>query len=132
MKKITGLLLLSLVLAGCSEKEYFQQIYIEDVKEYMEGNTDGFVLLVTENDEPFQEYVKEVAESEEVEIAVYNVYESEEGTENNRPVLPYDEFDRFSELYYVADNKVKDALPVTEFEDMKLTEEIKHFVELHN
>lgn len=132
MKKIAGLLLLSLVLAGCREKEYFQQIYIEDVKEYMEGNTDGFVLLVTENDEPFQEYVKEVAESEEVEIAVYNVYESEEGTENNRPVLPYDEFDRFSELYYVADNKVKDALPVTEFEDMKLTEEIKHFVELHN
>lgn len=131
MKKIAGLLLVSLVLAGCSEKEYFQQIYIEDVKEYMEGNTDGFVLLVTENDEPFQEYVKEVAESEEVEIAVYNVYESEEGTENNRPVLPYDEFNRFSELYYVADNKVKDALPVTEFEDMRLTEEIKHFVELH-
>lgn len=130
MKKIAGLLLLCLVLAGCTQKEYFNQIYVEDMKTYMEGNTDGFILLVKENDEPFQDYVKEVAESEKVEIVMYNAYQSEEGAEDNRPVLPFDGFDRFNELYYIEDNVVKGSLDMGSYEDVKLTEEINHFVNL--
>lgn len=132
MKKSVVLLAAVLLLAGCGEKEYFKQIYLEDVKEYMEEDKDGFILLVNENDQNFQAYVKEVAESEKVEIGMYNVYESEAGAEDDRPVLPFDDFDKFNQLYYVEDNKEKANLEVGNYEDMKLTEEIKHFVEVHN
>ncbi len=132
MKKSVVLLAAVLLLAGCGEKEYFKQIYLEDFKEYMEEDKDGFILLVNENDQNFQAYVKEVAESEEVEIGMYNVYESEAGAEDDRPVLPFDDFDKFNQLYYVEDNKEKANLEVGNYEDMKLTEEIKHFVEVHN
>jgi hypothetical protein len=131
MKRIIILLAIVLLLAGCGEKEYFKQIYLSDVKEYMEQDEDGFLLIVNENDQDFQEYVKGVAESEEVVIDMYNVYESEEGAEDNRPALPYEDFSRFNELYYVEDNEVKGNLDVGGYEDMKLTEEIKHFVDLH-
>ena len=131
MKKVVVLLVVVLMLAGCGEKEYFKQIYLEDVKEYMEEDKDGFVLIVNENDQDFQEYVKNVAESEEVEIGMYNVYESVEGAEDNRPVVPFDGFDTFNELYYVENNETKESLEVAGYEDMRLTEEIKHFVDLH-
>ena len=131
MKKIVVLLAVVLMLTGCGEKEYFKQIYLEDVKEYMEEDKDGFVLIVNENNQEFQEYVKNVAESEEVEIGMYNVYESEEGAEDNRPVVPFDGFDTFNELYYVENNETKESLEVAGYEDMRLTEEIKHFVDLH-
>lgn len=131
MKKVVVLLAVVLILAGCGEKEYFKQIYAEDVKEYMEEDKNGFMLIVTDNDEPFQSYVKDVAENEEVEIVMYNVYKSEEGTEDPRPVFPYDEVERFSELYYVEDNKVQGALPVKDYEGIKLKEEVENFVNLH-
>ena len=130
MKKIVVLLAVVLILAGCGEKEYFKQIYVEDVKEYMEADKDGFILVVNENNQDFQEYVKNAAESEEVEISMYNAYQSEEGAEDNRPVLPFDGFDRFNELYYVEDNEVKGNLDMGSYEDVKLTEEINHFVDL--
>ena len=132
MKKIGVLLAIVLMLVGCGEKEYFKQIYLGDVKEYMEEDKDGFILVVNENDQDFQQYVKGVAESEEVVIDMYNVYESEEGAEDNRPALPYDDFGRFNELFYIEDNEVKGNLDVGGYEDMRLTEEVKHFVELHN
>ena len=131
MKKIVVLLAVVLMLTGCSEKEYFKQIYLEDVKEYMEEDRDGFLLIVNKNNQDFQEYVKGVAESEEVEIGMYNAYQSEAEAEDNRPVLPSDDFDRFNELYYVENNEVKGNLDMDSYEDMKLTEEIKHFIELH-
>ena len=131
MKKMVVLLAIVMMLAGCGEKEYFKQIYLEDVKEYMEEDKAGFMLIVTDNDEPFQSYVKDIAESKEVEIVMYNVYQSEAGAEDQRPVFPYDEVKRFSELYYIEDNKVQGALPVKDYEDMKLTEEVKHFVDLY-
>ncbi|WP_298830076.1 hypothetical protein [uncultured Planococcus sp.] len=131
MKKIMVLLAVVLILAGCGEKEYFKQIYLEDVKGYMEEDKDGFMLIVTDNGESFQSYVEDVAESEEVDIDMYNVYQSKEGAEDERPVLPYDEIKRFSELYYIEDNKVQGALRVKDYEDMKLTEEVKHFVNLY-
>ena len=131
MKKIVVLLAVVLMLTGCSEKEYFKQIYLEDVKEYMEEDKDGFLLIVNKNNQDFQEYVKGVAESEEVEVGMYNAYQSEAEAEDNRPVLPSDDFDRFNELYYVENNEVKGNLDMGSYEDMKLTEEIKHFIELH-
>lgn len=131
MKKIIVLLSAILLLTGCGEKEYFNQIYLEDMKAYMEEDKDGFVLLVTDNDESFQSYVKDVAESEEVEIVMYNVYESEKGAQDGQPAVPYEEFNRFSELYYVADNKARGSLRVKDYEGTKLTEEIKNFVNLH-
>lgn len=131
MKKIIALLAAVLLLTGCGEKEYFKQIYLEDMKEYMEEGKNGLILIVNENDQDFQEYVKGVAESEEVEIGMYNVYESEEGAQDNRPVVPFDGFDTFDELYYVENNEEKGSLEVTAYEDMRLTEEIKHFVDLH-
>ena len=131
MKKIAVLLLIGLILTGCGNKEYFKQIYLEDMKSYMDEDKDGFVLVVTENNEPFQEYVKDVAESEKVEIAMYNVYESEEGAEDERPVVPFDEIERFSELYYLEDGKMKNGLAVKDYQDTKLTEEITRFVNLH-
>lgn len=131
MKKIIALLAAVLLLTGCGEKEYFKQIYLEDMKEYMEEGKNGLILVVNENDQDFQEYVKGVAESEEVEIGMYNVYESEEGAQDNRPVVPFDGFDTFNELYYVENNEEKGSLEVTAYEDMRLTEEIKHFVNLH-
>ncbi|MBT2583133.1 hypothetical protein [Planococcus sp. ISL-109] len=130
MKKIVVLLAVVLILTGCGEKEYFKQIYVEDVKEYMEADKDGFILVVNENNQDFQEYVKNAAESEEVEINMYNAYQSEEGAKDNRPVLPFDGFDRFNELYYVEDNEVKGNLDMGSYEDVKLTEEINHFVDL--
>jgi|GEM_PF-4799346 len=130
MKKVVVLLAVVLILAGCGEKEYFKQIYAEDVKEYMEEDKDGFLLVVNKNNQDFQEYVKSVAESEEIEIGMYNAYQSEEGAEDNRPVLPFDGFDRFNELYYVEDNKVKGNLDMGSYENGKLTEEIKHFLDL--
>ena len=131
MKKIIVLLAVVLMLTGCGEKEYFKQIYLEDVKEYMEEDKDGFLLIVNKNNQDFQEYVKGVAESEKVEIGMYNAYQSETEVEDNRPVLPSDDFDRFNELYYVENNEVKGNLDMGSYEDMKLTEEIKHFIELH-
>ena len=131
MKKIMVLLAVVLLLASCGEKEYFKQIYLDDMKEYMEEDKDGFLLIVNENDQDFQEYVKGVAESEEVEIGMYNVYESEEGAQDKRPVVPFDGFNTFNELYYVENNEEKGSLEVTAYEDMRLTEEIKHFVDLH-
>ena len=131
MKKIVVLLAVVLMLTGCGEKEYFKQIYLEDVKEYMEEDKDGFLLIVNKNNQDFQEYVKGVAESEEVEVGMYNAYQSEAEAEDNRPVLPSDDFDRFNELYYVENNEVKGNLDMGSYEDMKLTEEIKHFIELH-
>lgn len=130
MKKVVVLLAVVLILAGCGEKEYFKQIYVEDVKEYMEEDKDGFILVVNKNNQDFQEYVKSVAESEEIEIGMYNAYQSEEGAEDNRPVLPFDGFDRFNELYYVEDNEVKGNLDMGSYEDGKLTEEIKYFLDL--
>lgn len=131
MKKIGVLLALVLLLSGCGEQEYFKQIYLEDMKTYMEEGESGFILVVNENDQDFQEYVKNVAESEEVEIGMYNVYESEKGAQDNRPVVPFDGFDTFNELYYVENNEEKGSLEVTAYEDMRLTEETKHFVDLH-
>lgn len=130
MKKVVVLLAVVFILAGCGEKEYFKQIYVEDVKEYMEEDKDGFILVVNKNNQDFQEYVKSVAESEEIEIGMYNAYQSEEGAEDNRPVLPFDGFDRFNELYYVEDNEVKGNLDMGSYEDGKLTEEIKYFLDL--
>ncbi|MDJ0332661.1 hypothetical protein [Planococcus sp. S3-L1] len=130
MKKVVVLLAIVLILAGCGEKEYFKQIYVEDVKEYMEEDKDGFLLVVNKNNQDFQEYVKSVAESEEIEIGMYNAYQSEKGAEDNRPVLPFDGFDRFNELYYIEDNKVKGNLDMGSYENGKLTEEIKHFLDL--
>jgi len=132
MKKIGVLLALVLMLSGCGEKEYFKQIYLEDMKTYMEEGESGFILVVNENDQDFQEYVKNVAESEEVEIGMYNAYESEEGAEESGPVLPFEDFDRYNELYYVENNEVKGNLDMGSYEDTKLTEEIGHFVDLHN
>lgn len=132
MKKIVILLAVILILAGCGEKEYFKQIYLEDVKGYMEEDKNGFLLIVNDNDEDFEEYVKGVAENEEVEIGMYNVYQSEERAEDNRPELPFDGFATYNELYYVEDNKVKGSLEVESYEGTRLTEEIIHFVELHN
>lgn len=131
MKKMAVLLLIGLTLTGCGNKDYFKQIYLEDMEAYIDEGQKGFVLVVTENNESFQDYVKDVAESEKVEIAMYNVYESEEGAEDERPVLPYDEIDRFSELYYLEGSEAKDSLAVKDYEDKKLTEEITHFVNLH-
>lgn len=132
MRKIVVLLVIVLLLVACSEKEYFKQIYIGDMKEYMEEDKDGFLLVVNENDQDFQEYVKNVAEGEKVEIGMYNSYLSEEGAEESNPVLPFDGFDRYNELYYVEDNEVKGNLDLGSYEDMELTEEIEHFVNLHN
>lgn len=132
MKKIFGLLLLSAALTGCTEKEYFNQVYVEDLKEYMEEDKDGFVLLVNDNDEYFQAYVQDVSESEEVEIDMYNVYRSKEGKEDDRPVLPYKDFNGLNKLYYISNNEVQSELDVTSYADMKLTEEIVHFVDVHN
>ncbi|MGL3067120.1 MULTISPECIES: lipoprotein [Planococcus] len=132
MRKIVVLLVTVLLLAACSEKEYFKQIYIGDMKEYMEEDKDGFLLVVNENDQDFQEYVKNVAEGEKVEIGMYNSYLSEEGAEESNPVLPFDGFDRYNELYYVEDNEVKGNLDLGSYEDMELMEEIEHFVNLHN
>lgn len=131
MKKIAVLLLAGLLLTGCGNKEYFKQIYLEDMEAFMNDGKEGFVLVVTENNESFQDYVKGVAESEKVEIAMYNVYESKEGAADERPVLPYDEIERFSELYYLEGSEAKDSLAVKDYEDKKLTEEITHFVNLH-
>ena len=131
MKKIVVLLGIVLLLAACSEQEYFKQIYIDDMKEYMEEDKDGFLLVVNENNQDFQEYVKNVAEEEKIEIGMYNSYLSEEGAEESNPVLPFDGFDRYNELYYVEDNEVKGNLDVESYEDMELTEEIEHFVNLH-
>lgn len=131
MKKIAVLLLIGLILTGCENKEYFKQIYLKDMEAYMEEGKEGFVLIVTENDESFRDYVENVAESEKVEIAMYNVYESEEGAADERPVLSYEEIDRFSELYYLEGSNVKDSLAVKDYEDKKLTEEITHFVNLY-
>jgi len=131
MRRIVILLVMAILLAGCGEKEYFKQIHLSDVKGYMEQDEDGFLLVVNENDQDFQQYVKDVAESEEVAIGMYNVYESEEGAADKRPALPYDDFSRFNVLYYIEDNEVKGNLDVGGYEDMKLTEEIKHFIDLH-
>ncbi|ANU28579.1 membrane lipoprotein lipid attachment site-containing protein [Planococcus versutus] len=131
MKKMVILLTAVLMLVGCGEKEYFKQIYVEDVKEYMEEDKNGFLLVVNDNGEEFEEYVKGVAESEEIEIGIYNVYQSEEGAEDNRPVLPFDGFDTYNELYYVEDNKVKGSFEVESYEGTRLTEELTHFVKLH-
>lgn len=131
MKKIAVLLLIGLTLTGCGNKEYFKQIYLDDMEAFMDEGKEGFVLVVTENNESFQDYVKDVAEKEKVEIAMYNVYESEEGAADERPMLPYDEIERFSELYYLEGNEAKDSLAVKDYEDKKLTEEITHFVNLH-
>ena len=130
MKKIMILLVVVLMLAACGEKEYFKQVYLGDVTEYMKEDKDGFILVVNENDQDFQQYVKDVAESEEVVIDMYNVYESEEGAEDKRPALPAD-FKRFNELYYVENNEVKGDLDMGSYEDMQLTEEVKHFINLH-
>lgn len=132
MKKIFGLLLVGAVLTGCGDREYFNQVYIDDVKEYMEEDKEGFVLLVNDNDEYFQPYVQDIAESEEVEIVMYNVYRSEEGQEDNRPVLPYKDFNGLNKLYYISNNEVQADLDVTSYADMRLTEEIINFVEVHN
>ena len=132
MKKIGVLLALILLLSGCGEKEYFKQIYLEDMNSYMEDGENGFILVVNENNQDFQEYVKNVAESEEVAISMYNSYESEEGAEESRPVLPFEGFDRYNELYYIENNEVKGNLDLGSYEDTKLTEEIRHFVDLHN
>ena len=131
MKKIIVLLAVVLMLTGCGEKEYFKQIYLEDLKAYTEDGESGFILVVNENNQDFQEYVKNVAESEEVEINMYNVYQSAEGAQDNRPVVPFDGFDTFNELYYLENNEEKGSLEITAYEDMRLTEETKHFVDLH-
>lgn len=131
MKKIAVLLLIGLMLTGCGNKEYFKQIYLEDMEAYMDEGKEGFVLVVTENNESFQDYVKDAAEREKVEITMYNVYQSKEGEEDERPVLPYDEIEQFSELYYLEGNEAKDSLAVKDYEDTKLAEEITHFVNLH-
>lgn len=132
MKKLFVIVAISVFLIGCNKnKEMFHQTDLEGITDFMENNAEGFILVVTDNEEYFIEDIRMAASKEKVKIAVYNVYEPTIGKEENRPNFPYSSDLKGSTLYYIADNSVKGELVVNKYADLQLTQEISNFIKNH-
>lgn len=140
MRKYSTILILILVfsivvifVSSCSnsnkDKEYFYQTDIDGIAEYMEGDKDGFVLVVTENNDYFVDDVKKAANEKKVEVAMYNWYQPG-GVDTKavkNPTLEYD-LTRASTLYYIVDNEVVDDIKLNNYADSQLTQEVFNFI----
>lgn len=131
MKKLLVIVAISVLLIGCKGKEMFYQTDLEGITDFMENNAEGFILVVTDNDEYFIEDIRMAASKEKVKIAMYNVYEPTIGEKENRPNFPYSSDLKGSTLYYVADNTVQGELVVNKYADLQLTQEISNFIKNH-
>lgn len=131
MKKLLVIVAISVLLIGCKGKEMFYQTDLEGITDFMENNAEGFILVVTDNDEYFIEDIRMAAGKEKVKIAMYNVYEPTIGEKENRPNFPYSSDLKGSTLYYVADNTVQGELVVNKYADLQLTQEISNFIKNH-
>lgn len=130
------LALVGLVFAACSSKEgkYFYQTNIEETNQYFEGNKNGFVLIVTDNDEHFINPVKRFAEENKVKVVMYNPYQSSGENKNNvdgSPIYPDSSDIRGNSMFYLENNKVVAELNVNNYEDSQLTNEISNFFKLY-
>ena len=131
MKKLLVIIAISVLLIGCKGKEMFYQTDLEGITDFMENNAEGFILVVTDNDDYFIEDLRMAASKEKVKIAMYNVYEPTIGEKENRPNFPYSSDLKGSTLYYVADNTVQGELVVNKYADLQLTQEISNFIKNH-
>lgn len=140
MKKIFILMLLLLVgsvvtacKSGSDESaSYFYQTDIEETNTYFNGNKDGFVLLVTDNDEYFVPTVERIANEKKVKVIMYNPYQSD-GKKNNEgaSIFPDSKDTKGDAMYYLEDNKIKGELLINRYTDSQLTKEVLNFIETH-
>lgn len=124
----------SVLLVACSSesnKNGLLQIDIDEANKYFEDNKSGFVLLVTDNDEYFIPTVKRLAEDEEVNVAMYNPYQSDGTNDNEDSIWPNSKDIGGNTLYYMENNEVKGELKVNRYTDSQLTKEILNFFDLH-
>lgn len=140
MKRFLFLLMTMLVLvaacsndSGTTSKDGLIQVDLEKVTSLMEGEENGFLLIVNDADEYYVPAVEKVADDKKVLVHYYYTYQPDgEGTEEvNRPDFDYANKLKGSTLYYIQDGKVQNKLKVNSYADTQLLIEVQNFIELY-
>lgn len=130
-----SLVVLFCILVACSsvEESKLRQIDFEYLETLMNGENDGFVLIIKDLDEDFIPYVEQVANDKGVRISLYHTHQPDgEGTEEiNRPDFEYSSKLKGSRLYYIEDGEITNELQVRNYEDTQLIAEVQNFIEVH-
>ncbi len=131
------LIMVSVSLVACSAEgsgdENFKQVDIDEVNQYFEDGKSGFVLIVTDNDEYFIPTVERIAEEQNVNVVMYNPYQSDGQNENEgASIFPKSKDIKGDALYYMENNEVQGELTVNRYTDSQLNSEIINFFDLHN
>ncbi len=126
---ITAILLFTLFLTACGKDFGMSQVDIKEVEKLMDGKKDGFLLVVTSNEEEYIPTVKKVAEDEEVIIDLYNTYQPDGKKDVNKPNFKYASDLKGSRLYYIKNGEVQEKLKVGSYTGLQLSAEVTNFVQ---
>lgn len=131
---LLALLILSIgLLVACTSKNnQLKQVNIDEVNQYFEENKTGFVLLVTDNDEYFIPTVERLAKERNIEVAMYNPYQSDGKNDNEgASIFPNSTDVKGDAMYYVENNEIKGELAVNKYADSQLSKEVLNFMDIH-
>ncbi|MGM9988807.1 MAG: hypothetical protein ACI35O_16495 [Bacillaceae bacterium] len=142
MKKLyISLMLVSfLLLAACSsdtgtkvKSEGLNQVNLEKVQALMNGDDEGFLLVIKDPDEYYLSSVKKVAIDKGVNVSLYHTHQPEGANtkEIDNPNFEYANKLKGSRLYYIEDGEITSQLRVNSYTDSKLVAEIQNFIEVN-
>jgi len=128
------LFLLILLLAACGkEKSGLVQINYDTASQFIEGEKNGFFLVVYDKNESYLYTLDDVAKEKEIPINYYYLYQPDgsEGEIKDEPVYMDGKYKKET-LIYMEDGEAVDTLRLRAYEGVQLKSEIENFLDIYS